>query len=32
MESRNNEVLISKNQAAEMINRYAVLANDDRMH
>ena len=32
MESRNNEVLISKNHAAEMINRYAVLTNDDGMH
>ena len=32
METRNNEVLISKNQAVEMINCYAVLVNDDGMH
>ena len=32
METRHNEVLISKNEAVEMINRYAVLVNDGGMH
>ena len=31
-ETRNNEVLISTNQSMEMINRYAVLVNEDGMH